>query len=367
MSILAIFKPKIALWFHLQKDWKLKLNKTDLKDVIWFHVASVGEFEMAIPIIKQIKSTQRLQKVVVSFFSTSGINVYTSDENVDYFFLYPKDYKKNINFIIENIQPKCLILVKYERWLNMVQQTYLKKIPIYLVEDEQKIYSFFYQKYVNYFQQFIKKTFYIKNGSLQIEKVKTTKKINLPIIQEFTSNHFTIILGSCYIEEVKLISSFYNKYSNLKIILCPHEINHQTFNQYQAFFNEKISKYSDSIIESNILFIDKMGILKHIYPYTKIAFIGGGFNNKLHNIFEAAIYDNIILTGNQINRNFLNTLADEAQLIYKIESLNNLEFIITRAINSPDFINDNKEKWCNFFKLHQNTAQFITDTILSDL
>lgn len=367
MSILAIFNQKIALWFHLQKDWKSELIKADLKDVIWFHVASVGEFEMAIPIIKQIKSAQHLQKIAVSFFSTSGINFYASDANVDYFFLYPKDYKRNINFILDSIQPKCLILVKNERWLNMVQQTYFKNIPIYLVEDEQKKYSFFYQKYINYFQQFIKKTFYIKNGSLQIEKVKTTENINLPIIQEFTSNHFTIILGSCYIEEVKLISSFYNKNSTLKIILCPHEINQQTYDQYQAFFKEKISKYSDSIIESNILFIDKMGILKHIYPYTKIAFIGGGFKNKLHNIFEAAIHNNIILTGDRINGNYLNTLADEAQLIHKVENLSNLEFIITQAINSPNFINDNKEKWCYFFKLHQNTAQFITDTILSDL
>ncbi|MCB0511495.1 MAG: hypothetical protein H6552_06960 [Chitinophagales bacterium] len=367
MRIFAIFNQKIALWFRLQKDWKSALNKANSKDIIWFHVASVGEFEMAIPIIKQIKSTQHLQKIVVSFFSTSGISFYSPDETIDYFFLYPKDYKKNVNFILENMQPKCLIIVKNERWLNLVQQTYLKKIPIYQVEVEQKKHAFVYQQYLNYFQQFIKKTFYIKNGSLQIESVKNTEKINLPIIQEFTSNHFTIILGSCYIEEVKLISSLYNKHTNLKIILCPHEINHQTFDQYQSFFKGKISKYSDLIIESNILFIDKMGILKHIYPYTQIAFIGGGFYNKLHNIFEAAIYNNIILTGNKINRNYLNSLADETQLIHKIENLGSLEFIISKAYNSPNFMNVNKEKWNNFFNLHQNTAQFITETILSDL
>lgn len=368
LHLVSFKNKKIKNWLIAQKELKLNSNIPNFKECYWIHAASVGEFELSIPLIQQIKNHEADIKIVVSFFSVSGINFYKQHHLVDDFFLFPKDFKSNIQFIIDKIHPKALIIIKHERWFNLIKTTTDNNIPIFAIEVDNKKNNLIYSLYLKYINQFINKIFFTTNGSLKIEAVKTVEAFHLNSINEFKNNQITICLGSCYIEEVKLIAKYYNQYKNLKIILCPHDIEANTFSIYQELFDEPIGKFSNNEFGYNILFIDKMRILKHLYRYVDFAFIGGGFNkNGIHNIFEAAVVGNIIIAGNNSPFDDLQTEAINQKLIYLIENYSDLENVLNLFIHSSNLRNENKEKWCNFFKLHHSISETIYKDIQSKL
>jgi 3-deoxy-D-manno-octulosonic-acid transferase len=359
MKFLSIKNKKIRKWFGLRMNWKEELLTADVKNCIWFHAASVGEFEMAVPLIQEIRKHSEKQQIAVSFFSTSGFEFYKKHELVDVFFLLPKDFKQNIQFIINTIQPQKLIVIKNERWLNLIKTTHANHIPVYIVEAENKKYNIFYKSYINYINKFITDIFYSKDGSLQLERAKTVENKSFDDIKKYTEGHFTVILGSCYFEEVNLIARYYNKYQDIKIILCPHNIDTETFNVYHKLFNKKIGIYSKNELDTDILLIDKQGMLKYLYQYADMAFIGGGFSGKPHNIFEAAVCGKVVVSGTRDDdggKNYVIDVAEKEGLICKIGHYNEFERLIKQYKNNPVALEINRKKWCIFFERHQNCS-----------
>jgi 3-deoxy-D-manno-octulosonic-acid transferase len=364
------YNKKFSTWVEQQKSWKDIFNRIDFDNSIWLHVASVGELQTAMPIIKSFKKEHPNVKIVVSFFSISVLNFYNNKPTcIDLLFLFPKDYVKNIEFIINKISPKALIVVENEKWMNLFSRCSQNKIPIFCLElDKEKKYSFIYSIYIKYIEKYITNNFYLQVGSLKLESVLDTEFKKDTQLESFSKHHKVLILGSCYETEVALVADYY-KYTTapFKIILVPHQIDTNTIYSYQKYFDEKIGLYSKLEFHSNILLVDVYGKLKDMYQYVTVAFVGGGFQNGLHNIFEPAVFGLPILCGHKFKSNYVLNVALSEKLIDIISDKQDLKLVLDAYFKNQTLQKTKHDAWIAFFKNHQNVSDKICLQIKNEI
>lgn len=370
--LFGFFYPKFSTWINHQNNWKN--NKHEIakyESSVWIHVASVGELRMALPLIQTIKNENPDVKIVVSFFSVSIFNfLHLFDDNIASFFLLPKEYSNNIQFIIDRIRPKCLILVKNERWLNLLKITHQNNVDIFLVEsDRLDSKNIIYNLYIKYTNKYIKKIFFDKENSLRLQSVYDNNIVHTEdnLIHTFCADAFTIVLGSCYMEEVEYVANYFNNNQlTTKIILVPHEYNEHVLQQYQNYFDDKIGLYSKNEINGNLLLVDVYGKLKSIYYYANIAFVGGGFNGKLHNVFEPAVFGIPIIVGPKFRSEYHIQQAINLKLIDVVKTKEDLMNIIEYYKNNKKINFELKVKWNSFFNQSKSSSDIIWKEIKKD-
>lgn len=300
--------------------------KNDTHPKIWFHCASLGEFEQARPIIESIKATHPQYKVIVTFFSPSGYEFRKKYDQADYIFYLPLDTKSNAQKLISLFNPSTVFFVKYEFWFHYLTQLHQQKIPTYLISANFRTNQLFFKWYGSFFKKLLqyfeiiftqneesKKLLneiginhVIVSKDSRFDRVYTTIKNvqSLPIIEQFKHKNLLIIAGSSYTPEENLINNFLLQTSQkIKIIIAPHEIDSAHIKTIEhTFANFKTILYSNAntsnVIDKQVLIIDNIGLLSSIYQYGDIALIGGGFAKKgLHNMLEAAAFGMPILFG----------------------------------------------------------------------
>lgn len=364
--LLSFFNSKHQKWYRHQRAWKNRFSALEFNASIWLHVASVGEFQMAKPLIQSIKRSQPEIKIVVSYFSIS-VEDFVEDFSTfaDFIFLFPADTKANINFIIKKINPTCLILIENERWYNLVKTLSFNKIKIFIVEYRKKNQHNFFTKWYYYFiDQLIEKIFYADDGSLKIQaalSVHTTNEISGFSI--YTKNKYVIILGSCYETEVQYIADYFRLHANdISIILAPHQYDSSIKEKYQKYFDVEIGLFSENNFDSNVLLIDVYGQLKNLYQYADIAFIGGGFSYQLHNVYEAISYQIPVIIGNKYSSDVFLDYLIEKKFLHTIKSKQELIDVLNLIRNQLLDKNDADLKL--FFEKHQNISDAICKIIL---
>lgn len=306
----ALFNKKARNWLEVRKNWQLELSEktTPNNNYCWVHCASAGEFEQAIPLLQAIKSADSSLKIAVSFYSSSGFELYKDSSEADLFFHFPIDTKKNAHRLIQLLRPAFALFVRNEIWWNTLSQLKTKGIPSFLVNASNKRKrSFIYQKYLDKAYPLFTKIFDTSiYGHTKLEKVISNKKEAFEdrILASFCKDATVVLVGSSWQTEESYIASFYQSYRaefpNLKIILAPHDYDEnkaaelrKVFSAGQAADMDDVALYSSYINKNNnprILFLDKKGILKYAYRFAAIAFIGGGFDKTVHNAAEAAVY-----------------------------------------------------------------------------
>lgn len=332
IHIAANFDPKAKLWVNGRRDWRTKLSaaikKTGNQDLIWVHCASLGEFEQGRPVIEKIKQQSPDSKILLSFFSPSGYEIRKNYELADVICYLPHDSKKNAIDFINICKPKTVIFVKYEFWLNYLFQLKAKNIPTYLISAVIKQHQPFFKWYGG---QFIKglntyKTIFVQDeeslkllkslgtnsgvicGDTRVDRVLEVKEsvVENKIVKEFSASGPTIIAGSTWPKDnVILIESFLQlkkKYPELKLIIAPHEVDEKSIKELSSLLDAhsvNYSLYKANITQPNcdILVVNTIGVLAAIYQYAKLAYIGGGFNNGIHNILEPAVFGLPVLFG----------------------------------------------------------------------
>jgi 3-deoxy-D-manno-octulosonic-acid transferase len=293
------------------------LNQNNLKNTspnIWCHCASAGEFEQVVPLLKNLKNKTKLP-LTVSFFSPSGYDFHRNNKLIDRIILLPIDTKQNSKKIITLINPAFCIWVKKEFWKNLLKEIKQNNYKNYLVNyngNERKtfFYTFFEQHQLQYFEHIFQTNEIIfPKPNITISKntkwdsVKDLVKNKLPFenISNWTNNQFTIILGSCWEQEIGFVSEFkkrnLNVFNQIRWIFAPHNIENQFTNKNFSDFNPVLYNSNELSKNNNCLLINKLGILKFIYQYSHLSIIGGGFKDGIHNILEPATYGFPILFG----------------------------------------------------------------------
>jgi 3-deoxy-D-manno-octulosonic-acid transferase len=327
LQIIALFVPKIKLFVTGRKEVfpKLKAIIKPTDKTIWFHAASLGEYEQGLPVIEGIKEKYPTHKIIISFFSPSGYEVRKNNTLADATVYLPLDSKKNVSKFIQLVHPEIVFFIKYEFWPNYLNELKSQNIPTYLISgifrEKQaffKWYGGFYRKALDAFTYFfvqnenslqllhqLGKENAIVSGDTRFDRVASIleRDNTLDFIAEFKNGTTTIVAGSTWHKDEELLIDFINSNStDTKYIIAPHNIKQDQIQQLKNSCAKKVVLYSEKegkeLKDYDVFIIDTIGILTKIYSYADIAYVGGGFGNPgVHNILEPATFGIPIVIG----------------------------------------------------------------------
>jgi 3-deoxy-D-manno-octulosonic-acid transferase len=319
IQISSIFSKKVKKFTRGRKNIFTRLKqeiKPDQK-IIWFHAASLGEFEQGRPVIETFRNLKPEYKILLTFFSPSGYEIRNNYKGADYIYYLPLDFSWNAKQFIDIINPVSVYFIKYEFWYNFIRVLKKRNIPLFCFSANFrpgqlffKWYGFWYRSILHNFTHFfvqnktscdLLKTIHINNvtisGDTRFDRVTqiAAQSKQLPFVQKFKINKPVIVAGSTWPADESLLVEFINQSNGLyKFIIAPHEIHNNLIEQLIRTIELKTIRYSESSetdpVNYDVMIIDNIGLLSSVYNYGNIAFIGGGFGKGIHNILEAATF-----------------------------------------------------------------------------
>lgn len=393
IKITALFSPKMKLFVDGRKDVFLILEqKIKPEDqTIWFHAASLGEYEQGLPVIEKIKEKYPNHKIIVSFFSPSGYEVRKNNTVADATVYLPLDTPKNAKRFLKLIHPDLVFFIKYEFWINYLNQLQKQQIPTYLISgifrEKQlffKWYGGFYRKALDSFTHFfvqnetsrklitqLGKTNITLSGDTRFDRVATIleKDNSLDFISQFKNSKTTIVIGSSWPKDEALLVEYINSCQyDVKFIIAPHNIKPEQIQQLQNSITKKTvlfsAKENKDLSQFDVFIIDTIGILTKIYSYGDIAYVGGGFGNPgVHNLLEPATFGIPIVIGPNFSHfdEAIRLVDNEGCL--SIKDFKELETAFSTLIQDKE-IRYQKGKICFEFVQKNKGA---TDTILNKI
>ena len=309
--------------------YKILKEKTDRNaKYIWFHAASLGEFEQGRPIIEEIKRLYPEYKILLTFFSPSGYEVRKDYPLADIICYLPFDKKRNVRKFMELIQPEMAVFIKYEFWYNFINQLHKRSIPSYMVSAIFRPDQMFFKWYGKGMRKILKRydnicvqdrhsqellnsigiTKTTICGDTRFDRVVDIKNRAkaLPLAEAFANkasneNEKILVMGSSWPKDEDVVLPYFNMATDLKLIIAPHEIDEAHLKYIEENLRRPHIRYSQAIVENvndyDCLIIDSFGLLSSIYRYGQIAYVGGGFGVGIHNILEAAVYNVPVIFG----------------------------------------------------------------------
>jgi 3-deoxy-D-manno-octulosonic-acid transferase len=318
----SFFNIKARLWIEGRKAQSL----ITLNESIWFHFASLGEFEQGRPVLEKLKAENPSVKTVVSFFSPSGYEIRKNTPLADYVYYLPLDTRRNAREFIAAINPKIAIFTKYEYWYFYIDELYQREIPLYLISAIFRPQQIFFRSYGSFYRNMLLlvQHFFVQDevskkllndinidqvtisGDTRFDRVWENAQHVKPLepIAAFKGESKVFIAGSTWPPDEDLIVHLIAIYPNWKFILAPHEIGREKIsNLLRKLPAEKTICYSEitkdltALQQKQILVIDNIGLLSRLYQYGNIAYIGGGFGTGIHNTLEAAAFGLPVIFG----------------------------------------------------------------------
>ena len=320
----SFFNEKAALWVKGRKDWEAKLKSVlqGSNAVIWFHCASLGEFEQGRPLIEKIKIKYPQSKILLTFFSPSGYEIRKNYSGADVVFYLPLDTVYNARTFIDIVKPERVFFVKYEFWFNYLRELKNRNIPTYLISAIFRREQHFFSSIGKWSRQGLdtyKHIFVQDENSLSLlnefgynnvivagdtrfdrvnKLVVQAKKYDL--MQVFKGEIPLVVAGSTWQADEDILASI--SLANFKLIIAPHEISESNLGslmqKFSQYYPVRYSEANDaSLKNARVLIIDNIGMLSSLYGYASIAYIGGGFGKGIHNVLEAAAYGMPVLFG----------------------------------------------------------------------
>ena len=291
---------------------------------IWFHAASLGEFEQGRPLIEMIRAKYPNYKILLTFFSPSGYEVRKHYRGADIVCYLPFDKPRNVKKFLDIANPCMAFFIKYEFWKNYLDELHKRRIPVYSVSSifrrEQIFFKWYGGTYRNVLKDFdhlfvqneASKRYLSKIGISRVTVVGDTRfdrvlqireeAKELPLVEKFKgTNSFTFVAGSSWGPDEDLFLEYFNNHPEMKLIIAPHVIDENHLVEIIGKLKRPYVRYTradeKNVLKADCLIIDCFGLLSSIYRYGEIAYIGGGFGAGIHNTLEAAVYGMPVLFG----------------------------------------------------------------------
>lgn len=370
----GLFNPKSKQWVAGRKDWKSELPKLTDRQVIWFHCASLGEFDQGLPLMRKFRQEHPDAFILVTFFSPSGMTHYHKRQHpADHVCYIPLDTPRNARKMMGHFKPSYFCLIKYEFWSNHILEAKKIGAKVYNVSGLFREDHRFFKKYGSFFRYTLKQFdwFFVQNeksvdllasiditnvsivGDSRYDKVYQTKMRHEPDakIAKFCGNDRVFIIGSSWPKDEDILLPVVNK-MKCKVIIAPHNIDERSINGITKALNRPHARYTKGALNSNveILVLDTIGHLSSAYSFGSVAYVGGGFSGNLHNILEPAVFGMGVIIGPNHNRfpeaasfikcGFGFDVSTSDELKYRIEYvLDNKECIDSKA---EEFVDENR-------------------------
>lgn len=323
------FNAKAKLWVKGRKNIfeKISGEVDSSQPSIWFHFASLGEFEQGRPVLERVKDSYPAHKLIITFFSPSGYVLRKNYSKADHVFYLPLDTPKNAAKFISLINPELAVFTKYEYWYHYLNELHAKKVPLIIISGIFRKSQAFFKWYgalnrkmlgfVNHFFVQDENSKTLLNG-IDITNVTVSGDTRFDRVAEnsgnptqfveiklFCGDSEVLVAGSTWPDDEKLIATLFKKYTGWKFIIAPHEIKSEKIISLMGMAGEhEIIRYSElKQLESlyntqyRILIIDNIGMLSSLYQYADITYIGGGFGVGIHNTLEAAAFGVPVIFG----------------------------------------------------------------------
>jgi 3-deoxy-D-manno-octulosonic-acid transferase len=313
---------------------------------IWFHFASLGEFEQGRPVLEKIRQNSPKSKILVTFFSPSGYEIRKNYALADHVFYLPLDTQKHAERFLKLINPSMAIFTKYEYWYHYFTELKKQQVPLYIISGIFRKSQPFFKWYGILQRQILKCVtyFFVQNEESRLllqeldirnaivsgdtrfdrvyENAQNPKKIKE--IEDFCGDAPVLIAGSTWLPDEKLLAALAQRYTGWKFIIAPHEIGEERIREIEELFPEitRFSNLNTQYPPSDTLIIDNIGMLSSLYQYGEIAYIGGGFGAGIHNTLEAAAFGLPVIFGPKYQK------FQEAKDLLQIEaafSINDLD------------------------------------------
>ena len=333
---------------------------------IWIHASSLGEFEQGRPIIEAIKAHYPEQKIAITFFSPSGYEVRKNYSKADLICYLPFDLPNNVNRFLNILKPKQAIFIKYEFWGNYLNALAKRNIPTYIISAIFRPSQIFFRPYGGYFRKILQnfEHLYVQDENskkllkdIGITKVSVTgdtrfdrvleirsQAKELPLIEQFSKEKFTLIAGSSWPKDEEIFIDYFNRHSEMKLIIAPHEIHEEHIQFILSRLNRTTIRYTQAdeknIQKADCIIIDCFGLLSSIYRYGEIAYIGGGFGVGIHNTLEAAVYGIPVIFGPKYQKFQEAVQLLEAKGGFSIKSYEELKALLDRMLEDESFLRE---------------------------
>ncbi len=369
ISIIVPFNSKAKFWVEGRKNIFERLGSTSLtnrgsRSLVWFHCASLGEFEQGRPVIEAFRVKYPAYKILVTFFSPSGYEIRKNYTGADFIFYLPADTPQNAKKFIEIVKPSIVFFVKYEFWRNYLTELEKQHIPVISFSAIFRPNQLFFKSYGGFYREILTKFKHIlvQNqesfdllksiniqqitlaGDTRFDRVKQivdaksgTPAEAIQIVKDFKVNRQVFMVGSAWQTDMEVLIPLMNLLkndSNLTFVIAPHELHREEINAWQKQIESKSICFSEvktdtKLIDYQVLIINNIGMLSSLYQYADFAFIGGSFGKGLHNILEAATFGMPILFGNKTYHKFQEAVDLVKQGgAYAIESTDDLGEIL---------------------------------------
>ncbi len=384
--IASLFNEKVRkMWRGEREAIRILKEKVDPNaQYVWFHAASLGEFEQGRPLIEQLRQDHPEYKILLTFFSPSGYEVRKNYAGADIICYLPLDTITNARRFLRTIRPVMAFFIKYEFWYNYLHILKHRGIPVYSVSSIFRPGQIFFRWYGRQYSHVLKcfTHFFVQNeiskellgtigitnvsivGDTRFDRVLQIKAAakQLPIVEAFLSQPKSgaaesgsaeapkvFVAGSSWPPDEDIFIPFFNEHKDWKLIIAPHVIGEEHLKQIESkLAGRKVARYSslehlenlDPLENLEVLIIDCFGLLSSIYHYADVTYVGGGFGVGIHNTLEAAVWDVPVIFGPNNER------FQEAQGLkacgggYEITGADDFRRIMQRFIDTPQAITE---------------------------
>ena len=319
VAIASLFNEKVRkMWRGERAAFNVLKQKVDPEArYVWFHAASLGEFEQGRPIMERLRREHPEYKILLTFFSPSGYEVRKNYEGADIICYLPLDTPINAIRFLRLVRPVMAYFIKYEFWYNYLHILKYRHVPAYSVSSifrpDQIFFKWYAKKYAGVLHCITH--FFVQNeqskellakigitdvtisGDTRFDRVLQImeQSKHLPIVEAFKQDHHVFVAGSSWSPDEDIFIRFFNEHPEWKLIIAPHVIGNDHLQQILSKLNRKSVRYAaattETAAEAQCLIIDCFGLLSSIYHYGEVAYVGGGFGVGIHNVLEAAVWN----------------------------------------------------------------------------
>lgn len=390
-NIASLFNKKVKTMLKGQQVcFDVLRTKIDSdRSYVWFHAASLGEFEQGRPLMERIRREYPSYGILLTFFSPSGYEVRKNYEGADVICYLPFDTPKNVCRLLDLVHPCMAFFIKYEFWKNYLDELHSRNIPVYSVSSIFRADQVFFKPYGKGYAKVLRNFnhLFVQNdvskdllnglgilnvtvaGDTRFDRVLQIREQakELPLVEAFKQNKLTFVAGSSWQPDEELFIDYFNRHPEVKLIIAPHVIGEDHLQYIIGKVKGKVVRYTqatvENVAEARCLIIDCFGLLSSIYKYGEIAYIGGGFGSGIHNTVEAAVYGVPVIFGPNYQR-----FMEAKDLIacgggFSINDVNDLAALLDKLLSDKTFLQESGNNAGTY--VHSRAGA--TDIILKNL